>query len=71
MKATTKDVNVLRIAILPAFILSAVVVAIATLSVSISDAVTGGSGTRDRERAVIEKAVAGTELADNQPSLIR
>jgi hypothetical protein len=64
MKMTTKDTYILRVAIVPAFILTSVIGAIAILSFSISEAVTAESNVTDRERVTIQRAMADRELAD-------
>lgn len=64
MKMTTKDANILRVAVVPAFILASIIGAIAIMSFSISEAVTAESGVIDRERISIQRALAGRELGD-------
>jgi hypothetical protein len=65
MKMTTRDAYILRVAIVPAFILAAIIGAIAIMSYSISEAVTAESRVTDRERVTVQRAMAGRELTDS------
>jgi hypothetical protein len=62
---TTKDAKILRVAIVPAFILASIIGAIAILSFSISEAITPESRVNERDQVALERALAGSELADN------
>lgn len=63
MKKTTKDIHVLRIAILPAFILTSVIGAIAVLSVSISNAVVAGASTVQEQITADNNSVKDNQVA--------
>lgn len=67
---TTKDAKILRVAVVPAFILASIIGAIAIMSLSISEAVTADSSVSDRERVAIQRAMAGRELADRNPRFV-
>lgn len=71
MRMTAKDAKILRVAIVPAFILSSIVGAIAIMSFSISAAVNADSGGSVQDRAVIERAMKGSELARTDRNLMR
>jgi hypothetical protein len=70
MKMTTKDAYILRVAIVPAFILASIIGAIAIMSFSISEAVTADSSVTDRERVAIQRAMAGSELTDRNSRFV-